>query len=63
MSERIELSKSRARKLIKAWEGHIKEKMNTEDCAIRDVCCPIHKYFIELKKVSSKKIRQVKRDE
>ena len=53
MSERIELSKSRARKLIKAWEGHIKEKMNTEDCAIRDVCCPIHKYFIELCKIIS----------
>ncbi len=49
MSNRIELSKSRAKKLVDAWEGHIEEKM-VDGCEIKEVCCPIHKYFMEIKK-------------
>lgn len=49
MSDRIELSKSRAKKLIKCWEGHIKDNV-VDGCGIESVSCPIHKYFMELKK-------------
>jgi len=50
MSDRIELSKSRARKLVKFWEGHINNNTETSNCP--NERCPIHKYFMELKKKS-----------
>ena len=62
MSNRIELSKSRAKKLVEAWEGHIEEKgWDTSDCAIKEVCCPIHKYFMELKRKTTEEASKGKR--
>ena len=46
----ISLSESRARKLVKAWEGHIANCTDVETCAKPESKCPIHKYFMEIKK-------------
>ncbi len=46
----ISLSENRARKLVKAWEGHIDNNTDCERCALASTKCPIHKYFMEIKK-------------
>lgn len=43
----IEVSKSRAKKLVKAWKGHLSW---WPDLNCKDQKCPIDKFFIELDK-------------
>lgn len=50
MSDHIELSKVRAKKLVEAWEGHIKNDTSCDSCTSKTAKCPIHKYFMELKR-------------
>lgn len=48
--KRIELSYSRARKLVEWWEGHIINHTRIQDCAIPEQRCPLNKWFMEIKK-------------
>ena len=50
MGNKIELSKSRAKKLVDAWEGHQTDGIDIRDCFRESTKCPIHKYFMEIKR-------------
>lgn len=43
---KFELSESRARKLVQAWEGH----QQNDACREASVKCPVNAYFAGLKK-------------
>lgn len=48
MSERFQLTKSRAKKLVKSWEGHLDAFPQLACSQIEG--CVINNYFMELKR-------------
>jgi hypothetical protein len=48
MRTKIELSRGRALKLIKAWKGHLKCDTSGSECKAHGKDCPINKFFMEL---------------
>lgn len=50
----ITITRERAKKLVKAWEGHKENHTNIQDCFDKNSKCLIHKLFMELKKDTGK---------
>lgn len=50
MKARVEISRARAKKLVKAWNGHVLSHTECDICAKPETKCPVHKFFKELEK-------------
>ena len=46
----MEISKEKMKELIKSYEGHIRQDVNYRDCKPKEHECPIHKFFMDMKK-------------
>lgn len=48
MKTKIEVSRGRALKLVKAWKAHLSQDTRGSECKTQGKSCPINKFFMEL---------------